>query len=311
MPTRAEVRKFRPYTDLELSAITAQLKDTYADAERRVLAILQGDITDWSRAFRTQQLAQIRAIYGQLNNEVQQWAELHLPTLYRRGMWSADGYLQPGGLSKAAHPGEWTPMDLGMTRLHKASVQILGENMALKLGEATSFAGQRLEDMISRAALIAELEAAPSGVAVGMAGQLAIRDASLQSLAQAFTEGQTRKQASKTFVGALSDRGITSFVDKAGREWSMSAYSEMVARTVSQETQRHGTQNRLMEAGHDLVEVSSHGADDDECGPWEGEILSLTGETDGYPTVADAIATGLFHPNCKHALLPHIRRNAA
>src|SRR5690606_18083284 len=32
------------------------------------------------------------------------------------------------------------------------------------------------------------------------------------------------------------------------------------------------------------------------CRPWEGKVLSLTGRTPGYSTVAEARAAGLFHP---------------
>lgn len=32
----------------------------------------------------------------------------------------------------------------------------------------------------------------------------------------------------------------------------------------------------------------------------DGKVLSLTGETPGYPTMDEAKAAGLFHPNCRH-----------
>lgn len=38
----------------------------------------------------------------------------------------------------------------------------------------------------------------------------------------------------------------------------------------------------------------------DKRSPWGGKVLSLTGETPGYPTMAEAKAAGLFHPNCRH-----------
>ena len=35
---------------------------------------------------------------------------------------------------------------------------------------------------------------------------------------------------------------------------------------------------------------------------WEGRIVSLTGATDGFPTMEEAKADGLFHPNCTHRI---------
>ena len=40
--------------------------------------------------------------------------------------------------------------------------------------------------------------------------------------------------------------------------------------------------------------------------PWEGKILSLTGKTPNFPTLEEARAAGLFHPNCRHAYGLHI-----
>jgi len=59
----------------------------------------------------------------------------------------------------------------------------------------------------------------------------------------------------------------------------------------------------LTQEGHDLVMVSVQGAKD-KCRRWEGSILSLTGKTEGYPTLAFAKATNeVFHPRCRHTLV--------
>lgn len=94
---------------------------------------------------------------------------------------------------------------------------------------------------------------------------------------------------------------MTGFEDSAGRQWNMRSYAEMVARTSTMEAHLQGTANRLGELGHDLVKVSRHVGPCEKCAPWEGKILSLTGKTPGFPTLAEAREAGLFHPNCKHA----------
>lgn len=301
----ATVSRFRPYTDAELKAIATELSSAYGAAERSLLEIMaQGNITSWREAFSAQQVQQIQTISADLTQTSNNWLNQRTPELYRRGMWVTDGKLDPGGLSKAANPGVWQPMDLGMTRMHTEAIGILSENAALSLGEANSYCAQRLQDMIARAQRIARVAQVPQATA--MLGQMQIRDASLRTMQQAFSQGQTVKEAERRFLAELNSRGITSFVDKAGREWNMQSYSEMVARTVSQEAQRHGTQNRCIERGVDLVEVTDHHRECPLCRPWEGRILSLQGLTEGYPTVTDATEAGLFHPNCAHAVVPHI-----
>jgi len=72
----------------------------------------------------------------------------------------------------------------------------------------------------------------------------------------------------------------------------------MVARTTTMEAHLQGTANRLAEQGHDLIKVSTHRGACPLCEPWQGKILSITGKTKGYPTLEEAKADGLFHPNC-------------
>lgn len=289
-----------PYSPKQLAAITRQLAEAYGEAERRLLKLLSAqDITAWKTAFATQQLAQVRAVIEGLNGATRQWAEFHIPTLYSRGMYVADNRLYPGGLSRWVSPGQYRQLEVGMTSMHRDAMRLMAENVALRLGEANQRVGQRVQDMVARARM------------TGMRAQVGIRDATLQTMQRAFAEGATREQASRTFLGALRERGITSFVDKAGREWDMRTYAEMVARTGSQEAQSQAILNRTAESGNDLVRVTSHGGACPLCEPWEGEILSISGESDEHPSLAEAEEAGLFHPNCAHAIGPHVERTEA
>lgn len=314
---KATVSKFLPYGPDELDAIARQLGDAYAKAQGQLLDILrQGNITDWREAFTRQQIAQVEAVTQQLTQTAAYWTETHVPSLYKHGMWVADGHLQPGGLSVAAHPGQWTPMDLGMARMHEVAVRELVENAALKLGNANSYCGQRIKDMVARTQALGQMATARDAELAISATQWGIRDASLSAMQQAFAQGETVREAERRFIAELSQRGITTFVDVAGREWDMERYAQMVARTVAQEAQTHGQLNRLTEAGEHLVEVVGESIDgkDDPCDDYEGELLSLTGEDVGkefdgmrvVATVDEARAAGLLHPNCIHVLVPFI-----
>lgn len=319
MQDRAGVSPFRPLSTVEQERLTAKLTEQYARAHADLLRVLdRGNITDWRRAFTIQQIAQIENLTQGLDNAAGLWAQENVPALYKHGMWVAEGYLEPGGLSKLASPGEWTPMDLGMARLHDTAVSAIAENMALDLGQANNYCAQRIESMVARAQQMAELSGKGRAIPASLSNldylretaegklQLKIRDASLDAMSRAFRESRTGAQASKDFMAELHKRGITSFVDRAGRQWNMETYADMVTETVSAEAQRHGMQNRLVEWGHDLVEVEGPSGSTDICKDYVGKVLSVTGQTEGYETVEAALAKRLLHPRCGHRLIPYV-----
>lgn len=131
----------------------------------------------------------------------------------------------------------------------------------------------------------------------------------------------TRRQASQRALDAFAQRGITGFVDKAGRRWDMAAYAEMAARSVTARAAIEGHVDALAEVGVGLVVVSDAPLECPLCAQWEGEVLTLSGAPgpqalpmehaveDGRTVVVhvagslvEARAAGLFHPNCRHSL---------
>jgi hypothetical protein len=79
----------------------------------------------------------------------------------------------------------------------------------------------------------------------------------------------------------------------------------MLTKTVMANSLRECYANTLIQEKQDLVKVSFNGAKD-ACTKWEGRVLSLTGATEGYPTVESARATKeVFHPRCKHRLVAY------
>ncbi len=123
---------------------------------------------------------------------------------------------------------------------------------------------------------------------------------------------QTRRQAAQRALDDFAARGITGFVDGAGRGWDLTSYVEMGVRTSTAHAAIDAHVERLQAFGEDLVIVSESPSSCPICAPWEGEVLSLSGDTvgavaDGGSTVVagsldDAEADGLFHPNCTHAV---------
>ena len=116
----------------------------------------------------------------------------------------------------------------------------------------------------------------------------------------------TRIDATKKILNGFAAGGVTSFVDKSGRNWNLASYAEMAARTATAQAAIEGHMQRNRELGYDLVKVSSISTTCPICAQWQGVVLSISGSTPGYLTVDAARAAGLFHPNCKHTLVTFI-----
>ena len=117
------------------------------------------------------------------------------------------------------------------------------------------------------------------------------------------------------FVEALRREGVTAFVDKAGRHWSLHTYCAMVSRTTSRQAEVLAVLTADPE--QDLYRISSHGTTCGICAPLEGRVYSKSGTNPDYPPLAAAFGkqdpagpdtlanTWLnIHPSCLHVLVP-------
>lgn len=83
----------------------------------------------------------------------------------------------------------------------------------------------------------------------------------------------TRQQSVQSSLNKFANKGVTSFVDQAGKHWGLGAYSDMATRSGLVQSNLAGTQDRMDELGINLVIVSTHSGSSDLCLPWEGKIL--------------------------------------
>lgn len=138
--------------------------------------------------------------------------------------------------------------------------------------------------------------------------------------------GQTRRAASQRALNDFARRGVTGFVDSAGRSWELASYAEMAVRSVTARAAIDGHIDAMAEVGQGLVIVSDAPLECPLCVPWEGEVLALAGPAGPQTvrvehavqpsglraafrppvtvpvhiagTLPEARAAGLFHPNC-------------
>lgn len=122
----------------------------------------------------------------------------------------------------------------------------------------------------------------------------------------------TRRQAAQRAVDRWARQGVTGFVDRAGRNWEIESYAEMTTRTAGGRAMLEGSIDQYQAEGRNFVIVSDAPEECEQCRPFEGKGLSLTGEGVGskvggiriVATMRDATSAGLFHQSCRHRVSP-------
>jgi hypothetical protein len=201
--------------------------------------------------------------------------------------------------------------------------------LAALIDQATDTAAQSAEDttaaIISAVGQVADTGSAAAAGATARAPRLAITAAPARralmpppppenpytaALGRAFGHfngfpGQSlsyrRLQAAQVMLDDLASRGITGFTDKAGRQWDLATYTEMATRTAVSNAWDDMQADAAVRSGLNLVETGTTSTEGScpLCIPWLNRKLSLTGATEGYPTVDEAKAAGWRHPNCR------------
>ena len=141
------------------------------------------------------------------------------------------------------------------------------------------------------------------------------RRVGLEQVALRQATGQGVYKQLPQFVEALRREGVTAFVDKAGRHWSLHTYGSMVSRTTSRQAEVLSVLTADPE--QDLYRISVNGTTCGICAPYEGRVYSKSGTNPDYPPLAAAFGkqdpdgpdtltnTWLnLHPNCQHSLAP-------
>lgn len=135
------------------------------------------------------------------------------------------------------------------------------------------------------------------------------RRTGLETVAQMQAAGRGAYKMVPGFVEQLRREGVTAFVDKAGRKWSLHTYGSMVCRTTSRQAEVLAV--LTADPGQDLYKISSHGTTCAICAPYEGRVYSKSGTDPDFPPLTAAFGkvdangpddlsnTWLnIHPNC-------------
>ena len=191
---------------------------------------------------------------------------------------SAGGGGRPPG-TRIKVPGD-SPFDLSMSHGARAA-QAIRDDVVSELADVRSRITRLPDDLYKMIA--------PHG-------------AIYQVLENGVSPAQAQAMAWRVFVS----QGITGFTDRAGRDWSLSAYVEMAVRTAATRAYNDSHLRRMRALGVEYFTVPDTGRPCPKCFPWQGRVLTATRiENPVVPvagTIADAAAAGLWHPACRHPL---------
>lgn len=127
---------------------------------------------------------------------------------------------------------------------------------------------------------------------------------------QVLANNVTPVQAQAAAWRVFASQGITGFTDRSGRDWALSSYVEMAVRTASTRAYNASHLARMHALGIHYFTVPGDGSPCPLCLPWEGAVLTdgpnpdPSIHTDG--TIAEAVAAGLSHPNCRHVFTAYL-----
>lgn len=218
-------------------------------------------------------LGQIDKILVELGVNVNDFLKKEIPSYYKTGVVDARQQLVNVGAASIG-------VNAGFNRVHKEAIAALTSDTASSFADAIQGVKRNATRLLSSA----------------------VKQEIKQKIATGMIQGSTVRDVAKQIKGTLADEGITAIVDSRGRQWELDTYGEMLYRTKVVEARNLGMANGIAENGYDLAQVSIHHTLHQACAVWEGVIVSINGNTPGYPTLQDAEDAGLFHPNCEHAI---------
>lgn len=195
-------------------------------------------------------------------------------------------------------------MEFGV--IHKDAVKALAENIYKPLSQVSKVIGRNTQDFLKREnfkdsqTLLKSLES--------FVDSKTLRSLGLDNVKGIIVGDTTWAKAAKTLEKELSKKDIFKipYYTKDGSLKCMVStkdYSNLVARTTSAQAFREGNKNSILETfeGNDLVQIVGNSSfPNSPCIPFEGQVLSLEGKTEGFSLIEEAEAEGLFHVNCIH-----------
>ena len=310
----------------QLDATQRKLLSIYKRAYVQLLRRLhRQQLAGLSQAHTISLLRDVDRILQELDADAIKWIEEVFPEVYRSGSEAAleEIYHRYGAL--ASEGVEHFKFNTKFGAVHQYAVERLAMDTYADLAGATKNMSDRLKESIRLASERVFVTGTVTGETRIQMTRKLVEALQKEGFTQYLDErGRRIKLAdykdvigpagrpldfkSGEFQAAFLEENWVGFVDKAGRRWDLFNYAEMLTRTKVTEAESRGTEDRLVANGLDLVQITSHGAED-WCSFYEGKVFSISGKHPVYPPLAQAPNGGTpFHPRCKHREAPFIEK---
>lgn len=262
-----------------------KVQKIYLDAERKIVAeITRKRRLGYVDYAEVAALERVQQILTEMQNESFLFVPEFVETIFHgQGEKNAAGYENARAL----------------TTTETAVVQTLANNL---LGEVI-------------AASNVVLNSAREYLAVARLEGDEFREAALEAVASQQAIGNSWTIAQKSMKADLVGKGITAFIDKAGRHWTLTDYCNMAVRTTAKQA---GVAAILTRDDYDLWQIVKIGSTCPVCAVYEGRVYSKSGTNPDYPPLASAfgkiVTSGPntlentylnIHPNCLHSLVKY------
>lgn len=264
--------------------ITAFLRMLFLRAERELIDEItrkrERGLVDYAEVAS---LERVQRILQSLVDRSWAYVPEMIETIFYRSDKDAAGYRNARTLTSAQ-------MDI---------VQQLGNNLMGEIIEASRTAYGSVQALYT----IARLEADP------------FRETALKEVLRQQAAGGSWVKGSAQMVKEMQAKGVTAFVDKSGRQWSLQAYGNMAVRTTARQAQVAAL---LTADDHDLWQIVRIGSTCPVCAALEGRVYSKSGTDPDYPPLSlafgkvdpdgpdDLANTYLnIHPNCMHSFIKY------
>ena len=89
----------------------------------------------------------------------------------------------------------------------------------------------------------------------------------------------SRQEAVRRAIKRIADKGLTGFIDRAGRQWTPESYVNMNVRTTCGNVATQSVFARNEDYGNDLVWIPIKAGARPLCYPWQGKVVSTSNRT--------------------------------
>jgi hypothetical protein len=277
----------------------AEIQSIYDRAATQIVDILSAlDPANFTSVESGQVLRRVQAIVLLLNDQVRTWASGAIKAAYQESAGVARTRLEMIG-AKRLPEWKYNPMR------HDKKIAVLTKTIM-----SDYFKANRTIEKTAKQYLAVISQAAAGVAKIQMQEFAGISD--FPYIKRILKAARSIKWAEASLARTTVSRQIMNhlikkigggdFINIKGRNYNLKAYSELVARTRMRESQMEAVKESMKQFDEDLVEIPVHDNPCEECAEYQGQVYSVSGDSDKYEELPDGGPP--WHPNCEDVMNP-------